>query len=167
MGSNLLANYGEAVAMVLFGIGFANLLFQKNLIKKIIGFNIMDTAIYLFLAEKGYISGRMPPIVVDGITMIPVSKVSYGFASGGSDFASAKNTHAGLFAGGGGGGMTVTPVAFITVNGKGEVNVLNIGSTAEVAMGVAERALVMAPELIEQIKKLFKKDKKEEEVTEE
>ena len=67
MGGNLLANMGEAVAMVLFGIGFANLLFQKNLIKKIIGFNIMDTAIYLFLAEKGYIAGRMPPIVVDGI----------------------------------------------------------------------------------------------------
>lgn len=67
MGGNLLTNYGEAVAMILFGIGFANLLFQKNLIKKIIGFNIMDTAIYLFLAEKGYISGRMPPIVVDGI----------------------------------------------------------------------------------------------------
>jgi len=67
MGENLLANYGEAVAMILFGIGFANLLFQKNLIKKIIGFNIMDTAIYLFLAEKGYISGRMPPIVVNGI----------------------------------------------------------------------------------------------------
>lgn len=67
MGGNLLANIGEAVAMVLFGIGFANLLFQKNLIKKIIGFDIMDTAIYLFLAEKGYIAGRMPPIVVDGI----------------------------------------------------------------------------------------------------
>lgn len=67
MGGNLLANYGEAVAMLLFGIGFANLLFQKNLIKKIIGFNIMDTAIYLFLAEKGYIEGRMPPIVVNGI----------------------------------------------------------------------------------------------------
>ena len=42
-------------------------MFQKNLIKKIIGFNIMDTAIYLFLAEKGYITGRMAPIVVDGI----------------------------------------------------------------------------------------------------
>lgn len=67
MGGNFLANYGEAVAMILFGIGFANLLFQKNLIKKIIGFNIMDTAIYLFLAEKGYIEGRMPPIVVNGI----------------------------------------------------------------------------------------------------
>ena len=67
MGGNLLTNVGEAVAMLLFGIGFANLLFQKNLIKKIIGFDIMDTAIYLFLAEKGYIAGRMPPIVVNGI----------------------------------------------------------------------------------------------------
>ena len=67
MGSNLLLNFGEAVAMILFGIGFANLMFQKNLIKKIIGFNIMDTAIYLFLAEKGYIAGRMAPIVVNGI----------------------------------------------------------------------------------------------------
>ena len=67
MGPNLLANAGEAVAMVLFGIGFANLFFQKNLIKKIIGFNIMDTAIFLFLAEKGYIEGRIVPIVVDNI----------------------------------------------------------------------------------------------------
>ena len=67
MGGNLLTNIGEAVAMLLFGIGFANLMFQKNLIKKIIGLHIMDTAIALFLAEKGYIAGRMPPIVVDGI----------------------------------------------------------------------------------------------------
>lgn len=67
MGANFLPNFGEVVAMILFGIGFANLLFQKNLIKKIIGFNIMDTAIYLFLAEKGYITGRIAPIVVDGI----------------------------------------------------------------------------------------------------
>ena len=70
MGENLFANMGEAVAMLLFGIGFANLLFQKNLIKKIIGFNIMDTAIYLFLAGKGYISGRMPPIVTNGIQSV-------------------------------------------------------------------------------------------------
>ena len=70
MGSNLFLNYGEAVAMILFGIGFANLMFQKNLIKKIIGFNIMDTAIYLFLAEKGYIAGRIAPIVVDGIQSV-------------------------------------------------------------------------------------------------
>lgn len=66
-GPNLLVNYGEAVAMILFGIGFANLLFQKNLIKKIIGLNIMDTAVYLFLAEKGYIAGRLAPIVVNGV----------------------------------------------------------------------------------------------------
>ncbi|MBP3460620.1 MAG: cation:proton antiporter subunit C [Lachnospiraceae bacterium] len=63
----LISNYGEAVAVLLFVIGFANLLLQKNLIKKIIGLNFMDTGTYLFLAEKGYIEGRMAPIVVDGI----------------------------------------------------------------------------------------------------
>lgn len=67
MGPNLFANYGEAAAMILFVIGFANLLLQKNLIKKIIGLNIMDSAVYLFLAEKGYINGRAVPIVVNGI----------------------------------------------------------------------------------------------------
>lgn len=66
-GVNFLPNLAEEVAMILFGIGFANLLFQKNLIKKIIGFNIMDTAIYLFLAVKGYITGRLAPIVVNGV----------------------------------------------------------------------------------------------------
>ena len=66
-GSNLLPNLGEVVSMILFGIGFANLLLQKNLIKKIIGLNIMDTAVYLFLAIKGYIEGRSAPIVVDGV----------------------------------------------------------------------------------------------------
>lgn len=67
MGANLLNNYGEAVAMVLFAIGFGNLMLQSNLIKKIIGLNIMDTAVYLFLAEKGYISGRVAPIVMNGV----------------------------------------------------------------------------------------------------
>lgn len=67
MGANLLNNYAEAVAMILFGIGFSNLLLQKNLIKKIIGLNIMDTAVYLFLALKGYIDGRVAPIVVNGV----------------------------------------------------------------------------------------------------
>lgn len=67
MGPNLFINYGEAVAMILFCIGFGNLLLQPNLIKKIIGLNIMDTAVYLFLAEKGYIAGRVAPIVTDGV----------------------------------------------------------------------------------------------------
>ena len=70
MGANLFTNYGEAVSVILFGIGFSNLLLQKNLIKKIIGLNIMDTAVYLFLAEKGYISGRVAPIVVDGVQSV-------------------------------------------------------------------------------------------------
>ncbi len=68
MGPNFAENYMSAVAMVLFGIGFFNLLLQKNLIKKIIGLNIMDTAVYLFLASMGYIEGRSTPIVTDGVT---------------------------------------------------------------------------------------------------
>ena len=67
MGANLINNYAEAVSMLLFGIGFTNLLLQKNLIKKIIGLNIMDSAVYLFMALKGYIDGRVAPIVVDGV----------------------------------------------------------------------------------------------------
>ena len=67
MGPNLLSNYYETAAMILFGIGFTTLFLQPNLIKKVIGLNIMDSAIYLFLAEKGYITGRIAPIIVDGV----------------------------------------------------------------------------------------------------
>lgn len=70
MGPNFAENYMSAVAMVLFGIGFFNLLLQKNLIKKIIGLNIMDTAVYLFLASMGYIEGHSAPIVTDGVTEV-------------------------------------------------------------------------------------------------
>jgi len=63
-----LSHYEEVFAMILFGIGFTNLLFNRNLIKKIIGLNIMDTGVYLFLASMGYIEGKMAPIIVDGIT---------------------------------------------------------------------------------------------------
>ena len=68
MGPNLLNNYFETAAMILFGIGFTTLFLQPNLIKKVIGLNIMDSAIYLFLAAKGYINGRLAPIVVNGVT---------------------------------------------------------------------------------------------------
>ena len=67
---NLFANYQEAVAMILFALGFSNLLLQKNLIKKIIGFNIMDSSVYLFLALKGYIVGHKAAIVVDGVQSV-------------------------------------------------------------------------------------------------
>ena len=60
--NNLAVNYEEALAMILFGIGFCTLLFHRNLVKKIIGLNIMDTAVYLFLASMGYIEGRRSPI---------------------------------------------------------------------------------------------------------
>ena len=66
MFGNIIGNFGQAVAVLLFVIGFANLLLQKNLIKKIIGMNFIDTGTYLFLAEKGYIVGRIAPIIVNG-----------------------------------------------------------------------------------------------------
>ncbi len=59
----LLSNYQEAVAMILFVIGFATLLFQRNLIRKLIGMNIMDAGLFLFLTSLGYINGRKPPII--------------------------------------------------------------------------------------------------------
>lgn len=67
---DFLHNYVELAAMVLFGIGFTTLLLHKNMIKKIIGFSIMDNAIFLFLAAKGYIEGRTAPIVVDGVQSV-------------------------------------------------------------------------------------------------
>ena len=63
----LLVNYEEAVAIILFGVGFTMLLFQRNLFKKLIGMNIMDTGVFLFLASMGYIAGRKAPIIVDGV----------------------------------------------------------------------------------------------------
>ena len=65
---SLLKNPYEIAAIILFGIGFTSLTLQKNMIKKIIGFGMMDSAIYLFLAAKGFIEGRKAPIVVNGVT---------------------------------------------------------------------------------------------------
>lgn len=67
MGTNLFSNYYEVTAVIVFGIGFTMLFLCKNLIKKAIGFNFMDCGIFLFLACKGYIAGKISPIVVDGI----------------------------------------------------------------------------------------------------
>ena len=52
-------------AAVLFVIGFAGLLFNWNLIKKIVSLNIMDTAVYLALTSAGYVDGRVAPILSD------------------------------------------------------------------------------------------------------
>lgn len=64
----IMTHLNDVVAAILFTIGLANLLFQKNMIKKIIGLNIMDTSVYLLLASQGYIEGLAAPIMVDGIT---------------------------------------------------------------------------------------------------
>ena len=64
---HLLLSIEETASIILFGIGFTILLLHRNLVKKIMGMNIMDTATYLFLAVKGYITGRAVPIVVDGV----------------------------------------------------------------------------------------------------
>ena len=62
---NLPFNYEEAVAVLLFVIGFCMLLFSRNLIKKVIGLDIMDSGVFLLLADRGYIAA---PIIVDGVT---------------------------------------------------------------------------------------------------
>lgn len=68
--AKLMANYEETAAVILFCIGFSSMMLQQNLIKKIIGMDIMDTAVYLFLAAQGYIEGRVAPIVVNGVQSV-------------------------------------------------------------------------------------------------
>ena len=71
---NLLINYEEVTSMVLFAIGFTMLVFSKNIMKKILGLNIVDTGVYLFLASMGYIEGKLTPIVP---TTGPVDALNY------------------------------------------------------------------------------------------
>lgn len=65
LGGNFLENYVYVVAFILFGIGFSMLLFHRNLIKKIIGMDIMDAGIYLFLTAMGYFDDTFAPIGTD------------------------------------------------------------------------------------------------------
>ena len=92
-----------------------------------------------------------------GVTAIPVSKVSYGFASGGSDFRAKSAPNAPLFGGGGGGGMTVTPVGFLVCK-EGDVRMIPV----EAAEGGAG-ALALLPDLFDKLVSLFKKSRKEAE----
>lgn len=62
----ILQNRFAVTAVILFGIGFMNLLLQQNLLKKVVGFNIMDSAVFLLLASLGYIDGGVAPIVGTG-----------------------------------------------------------------------------------------------------
>lgn len=62
---DIIQNRYAVTAVILFGIGFTNLMLQQNLLRKVIGFNIMDSAIFLLLASLGYIDGGVAPIVGD------------------------------------------------------------------------------------------------------
>ena len=89
-----------------------------------------------------------------GVTIIPVSKVTYGFASGGADFPSKSNQE--LFGGGGGAGVTITPVAFLVIN-DGEVTLKHITAYDN----AAERVVNLVPEMFDKVTGLVKKTKKD------
>ena len=95
-----------------------------------------------------------PMNLESGITIIPVSKVTYGFASGGSDFPSKTNKE--LFGGGGGAGVTITPVAFLVIS-DGEVTLKHI-TTYDNA---AERVVNLVPEMFDKVTSVVTKVKKE------
>ncbi len=90
----------------------------------------------------------------DGTIIIPVSKVSYGFASGGSDFPTKKENQE-CFGGGSGAGVSIVPIAFLVVS-KGEVQLVPL----EKYDGAADRVVGMVPDLVDKVTGLFKKDKK-------
>ena len=83
-----------------------------------------------------------PIQISESIKIIPVSKVTYGFASGGSDFPNKGNKE--LFGGGGGAGITIIPVAFHVVN-NGSVSIRYIDS----AEGSVERVIGMVPDIVD------------------
>ena len=86
----------------------------------------------------------------DGLIIIPVSKVTYGFASGGSDFPSKNNVE--LFGGAGGAGITINPVAFLVVK-DGDVTIKHIVSNDN----AIERAVSLVPEMFDKVTKLTSK----------
>ena len=98
------------------------------------------------------------PIISGDTTIIPISKMSYGFASGGSDF-DGKSGHR-CFGGGGGAGVTVQPVAFLVINGS-SVRLLQIDNN----MNSLDKAVGMIPNLVDQVSGMLAgvKDKKKDE----
>ena len=90
------------------------------------------------------------PVKVGDVTLIPVSKVSFGLATGGSDFPSKQSSN--LFGGGGGAGVTVAPIAFISICGD---NVKMLQVNADVTP--VDKLIDQGPELIKKVKEVFEK----------
>lgn len=116
---------------------------------------IMQTAIdeIKSMVDADTIIGN--PITAGEMTVIPVSKITYGLASGGVDL-NTKSSQNKIFGGGGGAGVSVVPVCFIAVVG-GEAKILNISYADD----LASKAVALVPELFEKIKSLFKTKKEE------
>ncbi|MBE6715183.1 MAG: sporulation protein YtfJ [Ruminococcaceae bacterium] len=111
-----------------------------------------------------------PITTPNGTVIIPVSKLSVGFATGGVDYLGKNNTAAtkSNFGGGGGTGVTVTPVAFIVVSPNGNAEMLSIANPQPEPKDTVSQiisAVERSPELIEKFKEIFskKKDKSEKE----
>ena len=109
-----------------------------------------------------------PIMTPSGTTIIPISKISVGYASGGTDSTQKKDGSGKvLFAGGGGTGLSVQPVCFIAVRAEGDVEVLPLGSIGE--QGTIEKVTALiekAPDIFGRVKSLFKKKKKDEDFVE-
>ena len=96
------------------------------------------------------------PIRVDAATtIIPVSRVTFGFASGGSDVAPKSEKQ--MFGGGTGAGVSVTPVAFLVISGG---NVRTVQLIEKVT--AVDNAIASLPELVDKITAMVKKDKGDE-----
>ncbi len=101
-----------------------------------------------------------PIKISETLQIIPVSKVTYGFASGGTDFPSKSNAE--LFGGGGGAGITITPVAFLVIN-NGSVTVRYLNA----AEGSVERAIGMIPDVVDKATEVITKLKTKDNTVEE
>ena len=89
-----------------------------------------------------------PITTPDGVTIIPVSKVSVGFGGGGSDFVSKNvNHHENPFGGGAGGGVKVIPICFLIVK-DGNVRMLPVAAPANTT---ADRLVEMVPDTLDKI----------------
>ncbi|MDA1797963.1 GerW family sporulation protein [Bacillus cereus group sp. BY6-1LC] len=101
-----------------------------------------------------------PVQTADGGVVLTVSKVAFGFGAGGSDFQTNDGQRANgnpAFGGGSAGGVSITPVAFLVVNKDG-VNILHLQN----ATHLAEKMIELAPQTIDKIQSMFKKDEKKE-----
>lgn len=105
------------------------------------------------MVDANTVTGE-PIVLANGVTIIPVSKVSCGFAAGGSDLPNKSEKE--IFGGGTGGGVTVSPLAFICVSPEGEVQLLQLSMNASASNAVIN----MVPEVFDKISALFKKDEK-------